>query len=281
MLASDKLAHSLVDEPIKQFWGKVKWLRPNVSKVPSSVDGVQNNKDISELFKGKFDHLFNCVSYNKDELNILNNDINSIINSESLQTNNSNTLLIGPDLVKKGIANLKSGKNDGSNPLTSENLIYSTDIFHGHLSLLFSVMLRHGCSPEGMLLGTMVPLPKGRWNDFSNSKNFRALTISNLLGKVLDNIILNIECQNLLTNDLQFSFKADSSTTMCTTMIRETISYFVNKGSNVYGLVLDATKAFDRINYCKLFRILLKRNINPLICRLLLNMFINPKLRVN
>ena len=126
----------------------------------------------------------------------------------------------------------------------------------------------------------MVPLPKGRWNDFSNSKNYRALTISSLLGKVLDNIILNIECQNLLTNDLQFSFKADSSTTMCTTMIRETISYFVNKGSNVYGLVLDATKAFDRINYCKLFRILLKRNINPLICRLLLNMYTNQKLRV-
>ncbi|CAL4177332.1 unnamed protein product, partial [Meganyctiphanes norvegica] len=126
----------------------------------------------------------------------------------------------------------------------------------------------------------MVPLPKGRFNDSSNSNNFRALTISSLLGKILDNIILNIESDNLLTNDLQFSFKSGSSTTMCTTMIRETISYFVNKGSNVYGLVLDATKAFDRINYCKLFIILLERNINPLICRLLLNMYTNQKLRV-
>ena len=126
--------------------------------------------------------------------------------------------------------------------------LHSTNILHGHLSLLFSVMLRHGCSPEGMLLGTMVPLPKGRWNDYSNSKNSRALTISSLLGKILDNIILNIESNNLFTNDLQFSFKANSSTTMCTTMIRETISYFVNKGSNVYGRGLDITKAFDRIN---------------------------------
>ena len=126
----------------------------------------------------------------------------------------------------------------------------------------------------------MVPLPKGCWSDYSNSKKLRALTISSLLGKILDNIILNIESNNLFTNDLQFSFKANSSTTMCTTMIRETISYFVNKGSNVYGMVLDATKAFDRINYCKLFRILLERNINPLICRLLLNMYTNQKLRV-
>ena len=126
----------------------------------------------------------------------------------------------------------------------------------------------------------MVPLPKGCWNDYSNSKHFWALTINSLLGKILDNIILNIESNNLFTNDIKFSFKANSSTTMCTTMIRETISYFVNKGSNVYGMVLDATKAFDRINYCKLFRILLERNINPLICRLLLNMYTNQKLRV-
>ena len=114
-------------------------------------------------------------------------------------------------------------------------------------------MLRHGHSPKGMLMGTMVPLPKGRWNDLSNSKNFRALTISSLLGKLLDNVILDIESQKLKTNDLQFGYKGGLSTTTCTTMITETISYFVNKGSNVYGLVLDATKAFDRINYCKLF----------------------------
>ena len=242
------------------------------------MDGVHDNTGISELFKGKFDDLFNCVDFDKNDMNVLNDDINKAINMEPLS--DYNTLLISPEFVRKGIGNLKTGKNDGSLPLTSENVIYSTDIFHGHLSLLFSVMLRHGCSPEGMLLGTMVPLPKGRLNDLSNSKNFRALTISSLLGKLLDNIILNIESEHLFTNDLQFSFKACSSTTMCTTMIRETISYFVNKGSNVYGLVLDATKAFDRINYCKLFRILLERNVNPLICRLLLNMYTNQKLRV-
>ena len=143
---------------------------------------------------------------------------------------NNNTLLISPDSIRKAIGSLKAGKNDRSLPLKSENLIYSTHIFHGHLSLLFSAMLRHGCSPEGMLMGTMVPLPKGRFNDLSNSKNFRALTISSLLGKLLDNIILNIESEHLCTNDLQFSFKPKSSTTMCTTMIRETISYFINKG---------------------------------------------------
>ena len=213
-------------------------------------------------------------------MNLLKGDIDRAIIDKVSRDDISNSLLINPDLVRKGISNLKCGKNYGSLPLTSENFLHATNILYGHLSILFSVMLRHGCSPDGMLVGTMVPLPKGRWNDYSNSKNYRALTISSLLGKILDNIILNIESKNLYTNDLQFSFKPESSTTMCTTMIRETVSYFVNKGSNVYGIVLDATKAFDRINYCKLFRILLDRNIDPMICRLLLNMYTNQKSKV-
>ena len=138
----------------------------------STVDGIKDNKDISELFKGKFEQLFNCVSYNEGEMKVLNKDINKAINSELLIEKETNKLLISPDLVEKGIAKLKNGKNDGSLPLTSENLIHATNIFHGHLSLLFSVMLRHGCSPDGMLMGTMVPLPKGRWNVYSDSKNY-------------------------------------------------------------------------------------------------------------
>ena len=48
----------------------------------------------------------------------------------------------------------------------------------------------------------------------------------------------------------------------------------------MYLLVLDATKAFDRLNHCILSNILLKRNVNPLICRPLLYMYINQILRV-
>ena len=58
----------------------------------------------------------------------------------------------------------------------------------------------------------------------------------------------------------------------------ETISYYNANGSNVYALMLDASKAFDRVNYCKLFRVLLKRKESPLALRLLLYMYTKPKL---
>ncbi len=93
-------------------------------------------------------------------------------------------------------------------------------------------------------------------------------------------MILTKESDNLFSSNLQVSFKPGASTSLCTSMVQETISYYISNGSNVYGLMLDASKAFDHVNYCRLFRILLEKNICPLYCRLLLNMYVNQKLRV-
>ena len=57
-----------------------------------------------------------------------------------------------------------------------------------------------------------------------------------------------------------WKFKEHGSTNACTFMVKETIQYYLQNGSNVYGTVLDATKAFDRIDFCKLFREMIKEN---------------------
>ena len=44
--------------------------------------------------------------------------------------------------------------------------------------------------------------------------------------------------------------------------------------------MLDAIKAFDRVNYCKLFATLLKRSISPIVVRLLLFQYTHQSLRV-
>ena len=50
-----------------------------------------------------------------------------------------------------------------------------------------------------------------------------------LYGKILDNIILSVQQEELKTSDLQFGYKSESSTIMCSTMVIETIQYI-----NVY-----------------------------------------------
>jgi len=69
---------------------------------------------------------------------------------------------------------------------------------------------------------------------------------------------------DFLLCDLQFGLKAKRSTALCSMVLKETISYYVNHGSSVFCVFLDATKAFDRVQYRSLFDKLLNRNVDPL-----------------
>ena len=63
----------------------------------------------------------------------------------------------------------------------------------------------------------------------------------------------------LITSDLQFGFKAKWSTNLCSLILKETISYYdyyLTNNSTVFCTFLDATRAFDRIRYFKLFCLL-------------------------
>ncbi len=53
---------------------------------------------------------------------------------------------------------------------------------------------------------------------------------------------------------MQFGFKECFSTSECTFTMLETISYYNFNHTNVYALLLDATKAFDKVYYRKLFK---------------------------
>ena len=66
---------------------------------------------------------------------------------------------------------------------------------------------------------------------------------------------------------------------MCTGLLKEIATLFVHNGSNVYALFLDATKAFDRVDYSKLFNGLLDKNMNAVYIRCLMNLYLNQRLR--
>ena len=84
----------------------------------------------------------------------------------------------------------------------------------------------------------------------------------------------------LCSSHLQFGFKKRMSTTQCTYSMLETVNYYNFNKSNVFVPMLDASKAFDRVNYCKLFRELLRRDISPIVLRLLLYMYTGQTLGV-
>ena len=65
----------------------------------------------------------------------------------------------------------------------------------------FNSMLVLGCSPDSMLVATMVPVPKNKRQLTYTSDNFRAITLSNIVAKLFD-VILSMEQYALATSHL-------------------------------------------------------------------------------
>ena len=80
---------------------------------------------------------------------------------------------------------------------------------------------------------------------------------------------------------MQAILKARRSTNMCKMVLKETISYYITHKSSVYCAMLDATKAFDRVKYTKLFRLLMGRHLPPVVLRVLLFMYTHSIARVS
>ena len=60
----------------------------------------------------------------------------------------------------------------------------------------------------------------------------------------------------------------------------ETIEYYTENGSDCYLLLLDASKAFDRVEYV-IFKIFFcDRGVCPVVLRLIMNMYTNQEIQI-
>ena len=98
---------------------------------------------------------------------------------------------------------------------------------------------------------------------YGKPKTTRAIALSSILGKLLDNIIITSQRNVIKTSDFQFGYKSNCSIIMCSTLVIETIEYFTQLQSHVYVIFIDASKAFDRLCHIELFNILSERNMCP------------------
>ena len=162
------------------------------------------------------------------------------------------------------ITKLKSGKGDGNKGFTSDHLHYSGKRLHILLSLLFKSISFHGYSPNELLLSTIISIPKDVKSSLSSADNYRGISLFNSIAKVFNYVIIELFDGSLQTTDMQFAYKSKHSTT----------HNYVYNGSNVYSCLLDASKAFDRIHYGKLFTIILSKQVPAFIIRYLLDSYI-------
>ena len=70
---------------------------------------------------------------------------------------------------------LKLHKNDGYAGLSSDHFVNAGDDCLVHISMLFNSIVVHGSLPDIFLYSTIVPIPKGRNVNLSDSSNYRGI----------------------------------------------------------------------------------------------------------
>ena len=262
-----KLAESVAASNDRDMWKEIKKLsriRNNV--IISQMDNITGAPEIANLFANKYKAVYQSVSYDNVSINKVKEKITDNIECS--------TCVIQTEDVVKAINSLKSGKHDGDKGLYSNHLKLSTLLFKQLLCKLFNSMIIHGHSPDEMLGAVLVSIPKDKRGSLSSSDNYRGIAMCSAIGKVFDLLIMKKYSKNLASSNLQFAFKPEHSTVMATTILTETVRHYIDNNSPVYACMLDASKAFDRVDYCKLFDILLKRKIPKVVLRVLLDMYL-------
>merc|ERR1712237_305329 len=147
-----------------------------------------------------------------------------------------------------------------------------------YITCMLNSMFSHGFTSNDLLESVITSIPKNLKGNLCTDNNYRGIALCSALCKIIDLIIIDKYSDKLITSELQFAFKSDHSTSMCTSIFKDVCSYYQARNSDVYVCLLDASQAFDRVHYGKLFQLLSKRNIPVQVRRLLLDMYTRQKM---
>lgn len=277
-IVATKMAASLASGDSRDLWTETKKINNAGKPSPSTVDGVTGDKPIADVFASNYEKLYNSVSYSQTEMILLQNDILNRIDEECCGGNCRKPHHVTPEIVEFAVNKLNKGKSDGS--ISTDHIIHSCRELKVHLSILYTCMIRHGFTSSQIVSSVIVPIPKNARKSLNDSSNYRGIALNSPIGKLFELIILHVHRDVLSSSHLQFGYKRGLSTTSCTFIADEVIQYYLSKNTDVHMMLLDASKAFDCVDYLALFRKLLSRGLCPLAARVVLQMHICQFVRV-
>ena len=270
-LLQKKLAKSFSKKNRDTFWADAKRINSTSNSIAPIVDNVHDCGDIANVFASKYKTILNTHSLGSHL------SLNSTLHSSLTEEDMCNTEFSGDD-VFEAILQLKRGKADDEG-VFSEHLIFASPALTEPLANFFTSLLRHGYMPQNLRDCVLIPIPKKN-KDPSSSLNYRPISLASSLSKILERMILIKYAPFLSSSSLEFGFKAGSSTTLCTGVVKSIISNYIHNGSSVLGCFLDASKAFDLVNHDILFQKLYDRGLPQTVMRFLSSWYITQQMSI-
>ena len=73
------MSQALLANKSSDFWKEIRKVKGNGDTLPSVIDNMSNDEDISDLFAKKYDQLYNSVSFDQNNMSILKDKIDELI----------------------------------------------------------------------------------------------------------------------------------------------------------------------------------------------------------
>jgi len=115
----------------------------------------------------------------------------------------------------------------------------------------------------------IVPLIKHKTGNTNDKNNYRPIALVTASSKIFELVLLEYIENYIDTTDNQFGFKRKHGTDLCIYSLKNVIAFYRSHHSPVFSCFLDASRAFDRVNYWTLFSKLIKVGVSIIIVRLL------------
>ena len=133
--------------------------------------------------------------------------------------------------IEHCVHQLKLNKAAGHDGLVAEHVLNSHPSIIVHLKFLFTMILDHSYVPNAFSHGLIIPVIKDKHGDVSAVDNYRPITLSPVLSKVLESYLMLKYSHLLWSDDLQFGFKKKLGCNSAIFMLRNIANHFSKRKS--------------------------------------------------
>jgi len=231
------------DSQNKKLWTYIKSKRQDSCGIPDLINN-NNNKIIQEPL---------------EKANLLNDHFSSVFSDPKpkIKLSNSNqlpeiaTIKVTRAGVLKLLLNIKENKATGPDGIPAKLLKICAEELTDVYRLLYQASLDQGMIPEDWRAANILPLFKK--GDKSQALNYRPISLTSISCKLLEHIIFSNIMNHLdkhkFLNNFQHGFRKKRS---CETQLITTINDFsncLNNKEQIDAILLDFSKAFDKVDH--------------------------------
>ena len=231
----------------KSFWRFIK----DKTSVKSGIGDLQNNQGMKIS-----DDTEKCEMLNGFFTSVFTNEQTEAPNIDTKIDNNICEIQVTKDKVIKLLRGVNSSKSAGADGLHPRFIKETADTLCEPVTILFNQSLFEGSLPDIFKRANVTPIHKS--GEKSLPKNYRPISVTPILCRLLETIVREVLIQHIKTNNIiineQYGFREKRGCILQLLKVLDEIVTSLENGNPVDMIYLDIQKAFDSVPHQRLIK---------------------------